>query len=160
LKSHYDIHIPIVWTGDLEDDCTATWNGLLLRAEWMHDEIWWWAVSEAHEFDNIDSSNEHDEKITSGAMARKRAESCARDFLQNAYYVKHFLDIYNRRLSMQKDGITNPAQQIKDFTQILVDKLSVMPLDETIVYKNRALFDLKGNKIIDFPDFNSGILEE
>ncbi|MDP2815874.1 MAG: hypothetical protein Q8O19_04270, partial [Rectinemataceae bacterium] len=46
---------PINWSGDLNDDCTAEWNGLLLRAEWMFggpkDEArgavacWWWAVS-------------------------------------------------------------------------------------------------------------------
>ena len=26
---------PIEWTGDLNDDCMATWSGLMLRAEEM-----------------------------------------------------------------------------------------------------------------------------
>jgi hypothetical protein len=25
----------IIWNGDLDDDCTALWAGLMLRAEWM-----------------------------------------------------------------------------------------------------------------------------
>ena len=36
------------WYGDLEDDCSADWMELLLRAEWMDgegpDAWWWWAV--------------------------------------------------------------------------------------------------------------------
>ena len=35
---------PIVWTDDLEDDCIALWAGLMLRAEWMDEDYWWWAV--------------------------------------------------------------------------------------------------------------------
>ncbi|MDR6568809.1 hypothetical protein [Chitinophaga ginsengisegetis] len=35
---------PIIWTGDLSDDCTAKWAGLMLRAEWMEKNYWWWAV--------------------------------------------------------------------------------------------------------------------
>ena len=35
---------PIIWEGDVEDDCLARWEGLLLRAEWMDDDYWWWCV--------------------------------------------------------------------------------------------------------------------
>ena len=31
---------PIMWTGNLDDDCTARWAGLLLRAEWMDEDYW------------------------------------------------------------------------------------------------------------------------
>ena len=47
--------------------------------------------------------------------------------------VEHFLDIYKTRMEMQEEGITNPPQRIKDFTKKLVEKLSLMPLDEEIM---------------------------
>ena len=31
---------PIIWRGDISDDCTAEWAGLMLRAEWMDDNYW------------------------------------------------------------------------------------------------------------------------
>ena len=35
----------ICWRGDMDDDCTAEWHGLLLRAEWQDgegvDAFWW-----------------------------------------------------------------------------------------------------------------------
>jgi hypothetical protein len=30
---------PIIWEWDLNDDCTARWAGLMLRAEWMDKNI-------------------------------------------------------------------------------------------------------------------------
>ncbi len=53
------IEDPIIWIGDLQDDCIARWNGLILRAEWMEKKIWWWAVSKDNDTytDQIDSSN-------------------------------------------------------------------------------------------------------
>ncbi len=32
------------WEGDLEDDCSAEWAGLTLRAEEMEENYWWWCV--------------------------------------------------------------------------------------------------------------------
>jgi hypothetical protein len=66
--------------------------------------------------------------------------------------VQHFLEIYKIRLSMQKDGITNPSQEIKDFTQEIVDKLSELPLDEEIEILGRSLLDSSGNTIVTFPN--------
>jgi hypothetical protein len=34
----------VVWTGNLRDDCSAVWHGLMLRAEQMSKSRWWWAV--------------------------------------------------------------------------------------------------------------------
>lgn len=68
----------IIWNGDLEDDCSAHWKGLLLRAEEMEENVWWWAV---YDMDNdertIDSSNEYDVIWYSGNEARRAAEQAA-----------------------------------------------------------------------------------
>ena len=70
---------PIVWTGDLDDDCTARWNGVILRAEWMDKNIWWWAVSidNQNSHDEIDSSNNYDTVCHRGENARQLAEAAA-----------------------------------------------------------------------------------
>ena len=64
------------------DDCTARWNGLILRAEWMDEDIWWWAVSQDNNnsLDEIDSSNNYDTRCIGGEQARKRAEEAAIKF--------------------------------------------------------------------------------
>ncbi len=71
------------WHGDLNDDCTAKWAGLILRAEWMQDDdigqIWWWAVSDDETGEEIDSSNNHSPNtiVRTGTNARYRAEMVA-----------------------------------------------------------------------------------
>jgi hypothetical protein len=82
-KSKADLNIPVRWTGDLDDDCIAIWNGLILRAEWMEGNIWWWAVS-VHDSDplsEIDSSNNYTTSCFTGEMARAKAEAAARKYL-------------------------------------------------------------------------------
>lgn len=71
----------ISWSGDLNDDCTAEWNGLMLRAEEMDRRQWWWAVyDESGEI--IDDSNEHYPKeFLNGIWARTEAERVAREYL-------------------------------------------------------------------------------
>lgn len=44
--------------------------------------------------------------------------------------VKHFLHIYQIRMRMQEEGVTNPSSEIKKFTRDLVEKLRKLPLDE------------------------------
>jgi hypothetical protein len=69
--------LSIEWTGDLDDDCTAHWSGLILRAEWMNGIRWWWAVSEELSGQEIDSSNNDQYfgvKFTSGSAARQAAK--------------------------------------------------------------------------------------
>ncbi len=73
---------PIVWTGDLADDCTALWAGLMLRAEWMDDDDWWWAVYDMAQAEMvIDAAWEYDTAFVSGAIARAKAEEVATGYL-------------------------------------------------------------------------------
>ncbi len=65
--------------------------------------------------------------------------------------VKHYLNIYKRRMNMQDKGITNPSLEIKSFTKEFVEKLSYMPLDEEIKLENNSFFDSKGNLIAKIP---------
>jgi len=65
--------------------------------------------------------------------------------------VEHYLGIYTIRKHMQKEGITNPSEDIKKFTCELIEKLEIMPLDEKIILKERGFYDSSGNLIIEFP---------
>ena len=73
---------PIEWTGDLNDDCTALWSGLMLRAEEMKKNQWWWAVYDQNgKGEIISSSNDHEYSPRSGLEARENAEQIARQHL-------------------------------------------------------------------------------
>jgi hypothetical protein len=77
-----NIDDPIIWFGDLDDDCTAIWNGLILRAEWMDKHIWWWAVSVNDDRpEEIDSSNNYESACIGGENARRFAEQAAIKYL-------------------------------------------------------------------------------
>ena len=66
----------IKWTGDLSDDCVAKWAGLMLRAESMNKDHWWWAVYDMQRDEiTIDSSNDYKERFLGGEASRKKAES-------------------------------------------------------------------------------------
>ena len=72
----------IEWTGDLLDDCTAQWAGLMLRAEWMDENYWWWAVYDMENDEvTIDSSNHYSSRFIGGASARQKAEEIAKSYL-------------------------------------------------------------------------------
>lgn len=72
----------ITWTGNLNDDCSARWNGLLLRAEWMDGEKWWWAVYDMeNEERTIDSSVDRGRMSTSAGASRQEAERVARAYI-------------------------------------------------------------------------------
>jgi hypothetical protein len=73
--------LPIVWTGDLNDDCTAEWAGLTLRAEEMNRKSWWWAVYDAATHEIISDSNASTVIARNGKKARGAAESAAREWL-------------------------------------------------------------------------------
>ena len=74
---------PIIeWEGNVEDDCSAHFNGLLLRAEKMQNASWWWAVSPAGKYGKeIDSANNYAHKIPSGTVAQREAERVAITYL-------------------------------------------------------------------------------
>jgi hypothetical protein len=80
-----DITTPVIWNGDLNDDCTARWNGLILRAEWMNKKNWWWAVSKdnGNPLDEIDSSNNYNTVCKGGKKAMHLAEKVALEFILN-----------------------------------------------------------------------------
>jgi len=72
---------PPTWTGNLDDDCTALWAGLTLRAEWMQDNIWWWCVYDDATGQQIASSDSSEELFRSGQTARQAAENAGRRWL-------------------------------------------------------------------------------
>jgi hypothetical protein len=65
--------------------------------------------------------------------------------------VKHYLGIYIIRKRMQDNGITNPTDEIKLLTKTIVEKLSLMPLEEKIDIVKNSMIDSKGNIIVTFP---------
>lgn len=69
------------WYGDLDDDCTADWAGLLLRAERMDKKDWWWAIFDKESGEEIASSNIPPTACASGEEARRAAETAVRDYL-------------------------------------------------------------------------------
>ena len=73
------------WEGDLDDDCSARWFGFLLRAEWMDEGIWWWAVYGKNGEGEVDSSNNYEVVVSSGEAARRAAEIAARKFVSPDY---------------------------------------------------------------------------
>ena len=75
---------PVRWEGDLSDDCSASWVGLLLRAEWMDGEDGWWCFYDewgADPENQVSSSNHVEESFTSGESAREAAEAAAKKYL-------------------------------------------------------------------------------
>jgi hypothetical protein len=72
---------PVEWTGDLDDDCTASWAGLILRAEEMKRGVWWWAVYDDQLGELIVSSDDT-ERFSNGNKARAAAEKAAREWLK------------------------------------------------------------------------------
>lgn len=73
---------PIIWRGDLSDDCTAEWAGLMLRAEWMDEDYWWWAVYDMQKGEvTVDSSNDYEKRFIGGEAARSKAESVAKKYI-------------------------------------------------------------------------------
>ena len=70
------------WTGDLNDDCSAEWNGLLLRAEAMSRTDWWWAVIDTATREQVASSHDEGLRVTTGKKARREAEAAARKWVE------------------------------------------------------------------------------
>src|SRR5687767_10867576 len=73
--------LPIEWTGDLHDDCTAKWAGLMLRAEEMKRADWWWAVYDERTGAVLGDSSAAGVRVTSGKKARAAAEVVAKKWL-------------------------------------------------------------------------------
>jgi hypothetical protein len=73
--------LPIEWTGDLDDDCTAQWAGLTLRAEEMKRGRWWWAVYDDRTSTVLADSNGSPTRVSDGVKARKAATTFAMRWL-------------------------------------------------------------------------------
>ena len=71
------------WHGNLEDDCTAKCGGLMLRAEWMQADRWWWAVYDPQIQSQVATSDGDARPCCSGEDARRRAENAATVYLQS-----------------------------------------------------------------------------
>ena len=69
--------LPIEWTGDLHDDCTARWAGLMLRAEQMQRGVWWWAVYDGRSGATLGDSNTAGGRVPNGKKARRRTRGQA-----------------------------------------------------------------------------------
>jgi len=65
--------------------------------------------------------------------------------------VKHYLEIYITRKKLQDEGITNPTKGVKILTKSIIEKLSLMSLEEKIDIIDNLMVDSKGNTIITFP---------
>ena len=65
--------------------------------------------------------------------------------------VGHYLAIYSTRKEMQEKGVTNPSEQIKKFTNDLVEKLKTLSPDEEIILNDHSFYDSKGNLILKMP---------
>lgn len=72
---------PIQWSGDLDDDCTAEWAGLMLRAEEMERGVWWWAVYDQASGEVLYDSYGELGAGKNGSDARHKAEGAARKWL-------------------------------------------------------------------------------
>jgi len=76
---------PISWQGDLNDDCTAEWAGLTLRAEQMERTRWWWAVYDSATGEIVKDSHAASEIARNGKRARSAAERAARNWLTGSH---------------------------------------------------------------------------
>lgn len=82
--------LPIVWTGDLDDDCTAVWAGLMLRAECMNEDYWWWCIYDMENQKNVvDASYKYNHQFRSGNESRQAAEERAKHYLGMDYNLKY-----------------------------------------------------------------------
>jgi hypothetical protein len=76
---------PTSWLGDLDDDCTAEWAGLTLRAEQMDRKHWWWAVYDSATNEAIADSHGCSEISRNGKRARNAAKLAARKWLTEQF---------------------------------------------------------------------------
>jgi hypothetical protein len=78
----------IEWYGDLDDDCSARWRGLILRAEDMGGGWWWDVVLDKRVHpessgDEIDSCWEHGGLVKDGPTARTAATAAALRYIES-----------------------------------------------------------------------------
>ena len=119
-----NFHAPIIWEGDLDDDCLVRWAGLMLRTELIDEEgNWWWCVYDMlDEEKQIDSSNEYEERCVGGKTARNKAEETSKKYLKDK--------IIEGTLKLDHSDTSNLMNDLKT--------LGCSPI-ETILFLNRNL---------------------
>lgn len=139
IEKNRDFDQPIIWNGDLNDDCTARWSGLMLRAEWMDEDYWWWCVYDMLDNENqIDSSNEYDERIIGGNKAREKAEEIARNYLKDELVAE-----------------LKKSEEHTDIEKLITDLklIGISPMDSILTLVKDFEFDYKEakDKVFDSP---------
>ncbi len=139
VDKNRDFSQPLIWKGDLNDDCTAEWSGLMLRAEWMDEDYWWWCVYDMLDNENqIDSSNEYNERIISGEKAREKAEEVARNYLKKELVFNHLKNKENYEID----------KLIVDLKHIKISPMhSILTLNKDFGFD----FDEAKNRVFDSP---------
>jgi hypothetical protein len=133
--SYRDLSQPIIWEGNLNDDCTAKWAGLMLRAEWMDENYWWWCVYDMIKDEiQIDSSNEYNERFICGKVSREKAEEIAKKYLKS--------EIINGNLNSSNFEISNYITYLK--------KLGASPVETIQFLKNKFNISLSKAKDLVF----------
>ena len=69
----------------------------------------------------------------------------------NRFTVKHYLGIYEGRKQMQQSGLTNPRNDIAQFTLKFVDILNKLPLEQELEIKDNSFYNSRGKLIIAIP---------
>ena len=106
------------------DDCTAIWNGLILRAECMDEDRWWWAISKDNNdpLDELDSSNNYDIICIGGEMTRQLAEEAAMKFIKPPskpdFIKKYFHDTDDNRNKFNAPATSEQIANLEDQFEI------------------------------------------
>ncbi len=145
LKRNYKEEL--AWKGDLNDDCTAKWCGLMLRAEYMDDNHWWWCVYDLHDNEKqISSSNDYNNIFINGEIARQKAEENARSYLKNEL-------VSQVKGSKEKTDIDRLILDLKYIGVSTAQKMYTLIQDFDFTLKDAK------DKIFDAP-FNKGLREQ
>ena len=73
---------------------------------------------------------------------------------QNEYMdldVAHYLGVYQTRLKMQEEGITNASEEVHHWTRIFVQKLKSLPSEELIRIEGKYFLRENGDIIAKRP---------
>lgn len=139
IKKNRDFGQPILWNVNLNDDCTAKWSGLMLQAKRKNEDYWWWCVYDMLDNENqIDCSNEYNERFIDGDQAKDKAEEVAKNYLKNELVTK----------LKRAEDMTDFDKLISDLKLIGISPMhTILTLIQDFGFKHR---DAK-NKVFDSP---------
>lgn len=61
--------------------------------------------------------------------------------------VAHYLKVYQTRLKMQEEGITDPSPEVKEWTRVFVQKLKSLPRNEPLIIDGKYFLRENGDII-------------